>query len=514
MKTESIKQFYNKYKYALYSTIIFMIITHIYYFIKRLGNEDDLNFISYISNTLNTGRWTKGTLFTGTIQAPMVQFTFATIIISLTSVIICSLFELNKKSSMIITSLILATFPSLAMSFGYLFMVEIYMLALISSVLAIYLTIKYKYGFIPSIFLIAYSLGNYQSYIGVASSLSIIYLIKMILDNKQIKEISKVFSKLIIVGILGIILYFLILKGYLNYYNVSLSTYKGANSMNIPPITKWPYLFIRTYYHYIGYFLGYSFFKDMSYNLIYKILIIIISIISLLGLIINQKIYKNKTKLIILIILILLTPFAINIVDFVAYNTNITILNIYQYSLTYILSIIIIEKYIKLNKKPLKYYIHIISLLSLITIGWQNFMITNQYYYKLEEFNEYTISFNNRLLNRIEQTPGYDYDTPVMIIGEKNSQFHNKLNDINDWENLLTFDQGLWGKFIGYEDLYDSNSDTKIITYINNQLGINLIRASEEERNKVLNTEEYAKLKSWPSIESIKIINNILVIKI
>lgn len=510
-KIEYIKQTYNKYKYAIYSAIIFMIIAHIYYFIKRLGNEDDLNFISFISNTLIAGRWTKGTLFTGSMLAPMIKFVFSTIIISISSIIICNLFEINKKSTMIITSLILATFPSLAMSFGYLFMVEIYMMALILSILAIYLTIKYKYGFIIGSILIAFSLGNYQSYIGVAAALSIIYLIKMILDKKTTKEILIMLLKLLTTGILGIIIYFIILNGYLNYYNVTLSNYKGANSMGIPPLSKWPYLIARTYYHYFGYFLGYSFFKN---NPIYKILIIITSLISLIGLIINKKIYKDKYNFILLIILIMLMPFAINIVDFVAYNTNITILNIYQYCITYILSIIVIEKYINISKKSLKNWIYTISIISLVIIGWQNFVITNQYYYKIEKFNEYTKSLNNRLLNRIETTPGYDYDMPVMIIGQKNSQFYNKLYDTNDWNNIVTFDQGLWGRFIGYIDLYENNSDAKIIKYINNQLGLNLVSASEEERNKVLITEEYNQLKTWPSVDSVKIINNILVIKL
>ena len=126
-----LKLMYDRYKYAFYSAIFFTFISHVYFFVKRLGNEDDLNFISFASGTLSSGRWTKGSLFTGEMLVPMIKFVFAIVVITLVSVMICDMFNIKKKSSMIITSLILATFPSLAISFGYLFMVEIYLSALI-----------------------------------------------------------------------------------------------------------------------------------------------------------------------------------------------------------------------------------------------------------------------------------------------------------------------------------------------------------------------------------------------
>ena len=40
-----LKLMYDRYKYAFYSAIFFTFISHVYFFVKRLGNEDDLNFI-------------------------------------------------------------------------------------------------------------------------------------------------------------------------------------------------------------------------------------------------------------------------------------------------------------------------------------------------------------------------------------------------------------------------------------------------------------------------------------
>ena len=509
-----LKLMYDKYKYAFYSAIFFTFISHIYFFAKRLGNEDDLNFISFASGTLSSGRWAKGSLFTGEMLSPMIKFAFAIIVITIISVMICDMFNIKKKSSMIITSLILATFPSLAISFGYIFMVEIYLSALIMAVLAVYIAIKFKFGFIFSSFLIAISLGNYQSYIGVASTLSILYLIKMIIDKKDTKETLIMLLKLFTMGVLGVILYFVILNRFLDYYNVSLSNYKGADSMGIPPLLEWPGLLKRTYQHYIGYFLGYSFFRSTNKYVVFRMVLILISFLSLIGIIINKKIYNKRTNILLLMILIILLPLAINIVDFMAYKTDVSALNIYQYVLTYLFCIYVIESYCALQNNNINDYICLITIICFIIIGWQNYSITSSYYYKIEKFNKYTESLNTRLLARIESTDGFDYNTPVMIVGEKDSDFYNQLFDVSQWSEIINYDQGLWGQFIGYADLYYFNSDSKIITYINNQLGIELVRVDEDQKELIYNSKEYMEMKAWPSTESVQIIDGILVIKL
>lgn len=509
-----IKEMYDKYKVAFYSGLMFTFISHIYFFANRLGNEDDLNFIYFASRTLTSGRFTTGDLVTGSSLAPMIKFVFVLLVISIISVLICDMFNFKSKKSMILTSLVLSTFPSLAMSFSYLFMTEIYMSALLSAVLAVYICVKFKYGFIMGGLLLGYSLGNYQSYIGVATALSILYIIKLIIDGKSTKEVLKTFIKLLTMGIIGIIFYFIVLNVYLKIFNTTLSNYKGANSMGIPPIEKWGSLLKRTYMHFIGYFLGYSFFQSTNFYTIIRIVLIILCFIIILLVIKHNKIYKNKMNTIFLILFLVLMPLAINIVDFMAYQTELSALNIYQYVITYVIALYIIDKFTTETNKRYITYINILSCCLFVFIGWQNFMTTNNYYYKVAEFNEYTQNFNNRLLTRIENTNGYTYDMPIMIVGEKESPFYQKLYDVSDWQKTVNYDQALWGRFIGYEDLYYFNNDGKIFNYINNQLGFKLVRATDEQKEEILKMNEFMEMETWPSALSTKIINGILVIKL
>lgn len=499
-----LKELYDKYKYSIYSSMIFTFLTHFYFFTRRLANEDDLSYLVFKDFALTSGRWNNGALFTTSLMSPSVNFILVIIILAIISLLICDIFKIKNKKNMILVSLIISTFPSLALSFSYLFMVEIYMTSLLLAVLAVWLSTKWKYGFIPGSFCIALSLGNYQSYIAVSVSLIIIYIIKEIIDKK--KEILKDILKLFIMGILGIIIYFIILKVLLLINKTSLSNYKGANSMGIPPISEWPKLIFRTYKHFIGYFIGKSYFRVSIFESIIRILTIILTFILLINKITKEKFYKNKMNIIIFIILIVLIPLTFNIVDFMAFKADLTSLQIYSFFSLYLLMILILDK-----TKP--NYLNTIITILIIAIGIMNFTTINKYYFKQETYYKYTENFNNRLLNKIESTEGYYYGIPIIFKGEINSNFYKDLNALPNTNDNITFDQSLWGgKYIGYEDLFTYNNDNKIFKMINNEFGVYLNRATDEERDKIKDNKEYNNMKSYPEKDSIKIIDGILVV--
>ncbi len=499
-----LKELYDKYKYSIYSSMIFTFLTHFYFFSRRLANEDDLSYLVFKDFALTSGRWNNGTLFTTSLMSPSVNFILVIIILAIISLLICDIFKIKNKKNMILISLIISTFPSLALSFSYLFMVEIYMTSLLLAVLAVWLSTKWKYGFIPGSLCIALSLGNYQSYIAVSVSLIIIYVIKETIDKK--KEILKDILKLFIMGILGIIIYFIILKVLLLINKTSLSNYKGADSMGIPPISEWPKLIFRTYKHFIGYFIGKSYFRVSIFESTIRILTIILTFILLINKITKEKFYKNKTNIIIFIILIVLIPFTFNIVDFMEFKADLTSLQIYSFSSLYLLIILILDK-----TKP--NYLNTILTILIIAIGIMNFTTVNKYYFKQETYYKYTENFNNRLLNKIESTEGYYYGIPIIFKGESNSNFYKELNTLPNTNDNITFDQSLWGgKYIGYADLYTYNNDKKIFRMINNEFGVYLNRVTDEERDKIKDNIEYNNMKSYPEKDSIKIIDGILVV--
>ena len=503
-KIESfIKNVFNQYKSVIYSSIIFTIINHFYFFSKRLGNEDDLSYLIYNKAELSSGRWNNGTFITTYTMSPAIKFLLVILILALISVLICDIFDIRSKKKQILTAIIISSFPSLAVSFSYLFMVEIYLLSLIFSVLAVWITIKIKYGWIIGSIFLSLSLGNYQAYISFAVALSSIYIINQIIKKNETKKVINSLIKLLLMGLLGVLLYFAILHIILYITGISLSSYKGANSMGIPPIKLWPTLIYRTYKHFIGFFLGVSYFKETTLGIIVRIMFIISLTLILIIKIIKEKIYKNKLNIILLVIIIVFLPLAINIMDFIAFKTELTSLQTFSYIAIYLVSINLI------NNNTISKALIIL----LIIIGYKNFIITNQYYFKQETLYNYTIMHNNRLLNRIEGTTGYTTNTPIMFIGIKNSSFEKELYQFPKMNDKLTYDQSFWGgKYIGYADLFEFNNDDKIFIMLENQFGIKLKKATKEQRESILKSDDIKNMSSYPSDNSVKIIKGVLVV--
>lgn len=93
-------------------------------------------------------------------------------------------------------------------------------------------------------------------------TMCVIDLIMESLDsNNDMKEVLNRVLKYFLLGLLGIILYFIGTKISLIITQSSLSTYKGANEMGKIPIDQIPFLLKRTYTNFIGFFLGNSFLK-------------------------------------------------------------------------------------------------------------------------------------------------------------------------------------------------------------------------------------------------------------
>lgn len=78
-----LKELYDKYKYSIYSSMIFTFLTHFYFFSRRLANEDDLSYLIFKDFALTSGRWNNGTLFTTSLMLPSVNFILVIIILAI-----------------------------------------------------------------------------------------------------------------------------------------------------------------------------------------------------------------------------------------------------------------------------------------------------------------------------------------------------------------------------------------------------------------------------------------------
>ena len=500
----------DKYKFSSVVSALLFFITHAYYFLGRYANEDYMHSIFGRSNTLGSGRWL-GEIYPNYL-IPWVVGVICCILLIITVNMIISIFEVENKVSIILISGLMVSFPTLAYGYGYLFMADIYSVSLCSAVAAVWFTSKFKkYGFISGGFFLMISLAEYQSYIGIAMATSLFKLIfDLIKQENEDRDFVKYTIKFILMGILGVIFYFIGLKIILNIYNTSLGTYKGVDSMRKIPLEDMPMLIKRTYINFFGYFLGKTFFYSHKALTVTYFVSLINSAILVVYLFIKNVFKSNRPKLIkilLLILFILVVPICCNPVDFMAPEASASTLNIYAVVMLFIFPIILFNLKEFYSKNIIKFIVIISSVFILIN----NYLLSNIYYLKLTSYYEQTSMFYNRLLTRIELTDGFREDMPIAVISNSGSNFYG-IKD-NDFP-VIQKDQGLWGRFIGINSSSMISNNIKVVSLMENIFGINLKRASEEDLKTVLESEEIKNMRVYPEKDSIKIIDDILVVNL
>ena len=153
---------------------------------------------------------------------------------------------------------------------------------------------------------------------------------------------------------------------------------------------------------------------------------------------------------------------------------------------------------------------YIVVLCSLI-IAWNYTWQDNASYISIKTMQNQAEATANRLVMQVEQISGYTPETPVLITGglEKNSYFDRKNISI---ENTKIFDRS-WGFISSNPTVWLGNQESwKKLIY--EYIGANLNIVNQSDYPEIIESEEYKNMKNYPEEGSIKIIDNIIVIKI
>jgi len=333
---------FNKYKTVLIWTFIFTALTHIYFFVGRFANEDMLGYLSKAPAELGLGRYFYGT--SEFFILPVVIFLIVFIEVALTVILLLELFNIKDKIFGIIIAAFVVTFPSWSYSFVYAFLWDTYSLALLTAVLGVYCTNKRKYGFIIGAFFAACSLALYQSYIAVSMTLSLIILICELYD-KDIKSVIIKALKLAAFGIAGFILYRIGIWA----FGIEFRAYKGVDSMGRIPLNMLPELIKRTYESFVRFFIGNNFgLKEVRFFYV-PLFITVVYMADMIFSVVMLKLNSDKkvkwANKIFIAVILLLSPLAIDFIDFVGAETSASNLNSYAFVFVLILPVILFLKY-------------------------------------------------------------------------------------------------------------------------------------------------------------------------
>ncbi len=194
--------------------ILVGILAHFYKITNWLPNWDSLVFRYHSQNMISLGRWFLPIVcsFSSFYDLPFLNGLIAIAFHGLGAVCICKIFNIKKKVTAGMIGAMAVSVPTVTSVMMYNYVADGYSMAFfLSALAAVYLT-KEKPRFILSAVLIALSMGIYQAYITVTITLVLIKLIdEMVYHNVHFGDIFKKGLLILLGGILGGVLYFVIL---------------------------------------------------------------------------------------------------------------------------------------------------------------------------------------------------------------------------------------------------------------------------------------------------------------
>ena len=334
-----------------------------------------------------------------------------------------------------------------------------------------------------------------------------------ILKNKKTTgEILSQIKSFIIMIVVGGIIYIILSELALAIYGTTLSDYSGASKVGIESLLRLPNSIYITYLTFYEYYFKDTILKNDYWNRDYiNLMLIVLNIIIGVTLIIKNKVYKDKKKLFILIISCFLLPVCCASIELIAPERYITLLMAASYIFPVIFGILCLDLFDKNEDTLIKE--NAINLLKWVTITVTTILIStyifsdNASYMAVKRSYNQTYSYAIRIIDRIETNEEYVEGMPLLFAGTINSENYSRSSKIYEMTNGFIFDNDVcWESYSGSRGTWEK--------FLTNYLGIKIKWCTKEEYKTIIATEEFKNMGIFPNEDSVKVINNIMVVKL
>lgn len=487
-----------EWKVAFISTFLIGLLTHIYKFTNTLLNHDSLYSFYHDQNIVQSGRWflSIACSISSYFDLPWVTGLLSVVFISLTTVVITEIFEIKNPVVIALSGGILVTFPAITTTFMFQFTADGYMLSMLLSAVAVYLTMLGKHkkiNYILAGVCICLSCAIYQAYISFALLLILCHFIYKLFENSfKTLEYLKYIRNQVILFAVSLAAYFAIWKICLFVQNVEMTSYKhidevGSGQININTILHAPFN--------ITAILKQFFFVENTLHTVLSILFITSFIAIVLIALVKTKLYKRKLHIFLLILCIVLMPCCIGIwyftTEYVEYN-NIMLQSI---AVLYIFALLLYDRY---SKAILSNIAGVLYLIIILNFALQ----ANIVYFNMHYVNQRTYATACEIAERIHTCEDGENATKIAVLGE----LSDERIDLNSHIGGVYKSSGLYSNL-----MFDQSH---IQMYLNQVFGMKLEEADETTAESLLNDAAVQNMGIWPDNNSLMVIDDVIVIKL
>ncbi len=504
-------------KFAFLTALFVGIITHITFLTEMIMSPDGLwNSICYFEADnweASLGRWGLfiANKIVNNLAVPNLTGIIAIFFIAISALFIVDILKLKNKLTIFIVSVAIVVSPALAGTLLYMYTSVAYCLAMILSVLTVKLIFKEKYkifNFILAIAIFTFSLGIYQSYIGVTVGLTAIRLIRDLYDkNIKIKWFFIHGIMMCVIVIVGGLLYSHITDKVLQEMELTASEYKGMENISIEnTLNLLDKSIPKIYDEFKEFYFGDSIVVNSNYSRqeFYKLMFGAGIILELI-LIVTSGVWKNPFRILFIILMNVILPIALNVVLLLTTETSTYILT----SAQLLLIIPFIAVICEMSGKKFTYIFKWSAILGMFLVVFTYYLADNVSYTALKLTYNQSYATTIRIMDRIEQTEGYSPDKPIMmagIIDHNGPQFYRS-SDIYLYTLGTIFDLPVFhGTYSGMEGTWKK--------FFGNFLGMRINLTNEITYMDVINSDEFKEMEIFPAQNSCKEIYGTMVVKL
>lgn len=496
--------------YCLVATFIFGLMAHAFRYFNMAFSHDSADHITErtFNYKLQLGRFTQYFYIPlrNIHAAPWLIGMISLIFVAIAVYLVVSLFDIENENIIILTAGIFATNYTLTLiNASFIFTADTYMLSVVLYVLAAYLVIKNKFGWLWGSVCISLGMGLYQAFLPMTILLILFYMFRDALSDSKISAQIVRGVKTGIMFLLAAIEYKIgIWFSVTNAGKVLSDAYNGIDSVGDYSGVNIVRLFGETYLYPLRFFK-----RVTAYNTEYvrmaSIILMFIMVICFMLILFRKDISKANKVFSIMCLVIL--PLAMNAVYFVSKGMMHDLM-IYQFFMIYFFALLVlncINDWTIIRHFKIKRYLNVVCYVLVGVIVYHNIVYANDVYLKKQLVYENTVSVFDRIIGRIESLDGYvvSEDTELVIIGSLRDSVLNRENYAYD-----DFDQH------GLEAQFSTTHYNTYIGFVQNILNYPITLVDDLVAKEYAKSEEVMNMPVFPYEGSVKWVDGKVVVKL
>lgn len=489
-------------KCAFFSAVIAGYLTHLYAFTNIIPNGDGLSRVYDLQQMTVSGRWFLhyATALNNFTQMPAVIGLLSLILIGLAAALAVDLLKIRSSVLCAMSGAIMAAFPCMGYTFLYMFTASAYCLAIFLAVLSVWLARRGKVGFLLGVILLSMVMGTYQVYVTVAISLSVLFVMRQVLEGKT------TFHEDLLSGLglmaylaLGAVLYYAILLLFLKVKNLELLSYLGMDAASSGyPFGQLPRLLFDTYKQVVAFFFVPGSADGFATKLfaLLNLCALLLGAGSCVAYLSEKKLWKPCWRPVTVLGLLCILPLAINFGQIISPYSVPTPLMKYAYVCIYLAVILLLD--LADTKKLATLSPVWCAVLLLFFLNTNNVLYTAS-----AQAHRAAESYLTRLMGRVEACEGYEQGMEVLFIGAiPDNAIRSSVESYSQADHYS----------VPLHNVVTLNKH--IYYYLNDWLSISVEEPAEDTMIAMADSEIFAEMPLYPAQGSVRVVDGKAVVKL